>query len=195
MAQSNFGIELRASRNITINSGVVEGETIFFNSKIVVSKEENPITLSYSIGAYYRITKNHMFKLHFGWHQNGRIYDLVYQEEWQFYPYERWDRAYQYYEITPSYCYQINIGRLRLPIELGVRINKLIYRDDTFIHVKEYNYDLRMALGVSYALTDHFNVGINGLFANALEAYQDEKVTGTYKPRQFGLELSLMYDL
>ena len=195
-AQSNFGIELRGSRNITFNTGVIEGEFQDFNRMVTITKEGNPVTPTYSIGAYYKTSKNHIFKLHFGWHQNGRIYDLVHQIEGNKYFFEKMDIPYHYYQITPSYGYQIRIGSWRFPIELGINVNIRNDKYDVFfIKVKDYNYDLRFALGIAYALTDHLNIGINGLFSNAIGAYQIERITGTYMPRQFGVEMSLMHDL
>jgi hypothetical protein len=59
--------------------------------------------------------------------------------------------------------------------------------------VDDYNFDLRLSAGVQYRIIDNMIIGLNAVYNHALTEYQyDPWEDGTFKPRQFGLEFSVI---
>ena len=197
-AQSNWGIDLRTSRQATTNSGTITGRDFGFSGKHIVTSETDVISTSYSIGLYYKLKENHLIKLHFGSHENGRKIDLVdFNDSGSYLSYEDVELPYKYYQYTSSYEYRIIKGRLFFPIEVGLSVNKLRNRGDFFyIPVKDYNYDYRISGGIQYEIVNSVTIGLKAIYTSNLNKnYLIHKANGTYRPKQIGAEVSITYDL
>jgi len=194
-AQTKFALELRGSRSITFNrSAIIGGGQAF--QYISVDNEANSFTNSFSLGFLYLLNDRITLKLHVGRHQNGRIFDLTVSDDtFSFDEYLNVDLPYNYIQFVPSFSYLILQGKLSVPIELGVAMNKRIMEDEIFyIGVREHNFDLRMSAGIKYDVTPKVSVGSNVLIAKALRNYLDsEFFMGNFDPNQIGLELSVIH--
>lgn len=195
-AQGKFGIELRSGRYETYNSGRVLGYSYekFYGCKII--KEGNPTTTSYSFGLLYKLTKSLTTKLHIGKHQNGRILDLVFFDEFTYNMRNDEDWPFHYFQICPSFSYRFIDKNFGLPIEVGIAVNKALNeKDASCIFINEYNYDVRLSLGIDYQIMN-FKIGSNFIFSNSLKEYQREEIMqGQYTPYQLGMELSVGFYL
>ncbi|MCB9309946.1 MAG: outer membrane beta-barrel protein [Lewinellaceae bacterium] len=192
-AQGKFGIECKIGQNTTFNSSKIEGGG---NGYLIyeVTNENNPSTRSYSFGLMYALNPKFFFKLHVGRHQNGRILSLIQSDDaGGYWEYENADLPYKYLQFTPSMSYRFLDGPLKLPIEIGVSVNKLVNDDDIFfVEIKEYNVDVRMSGGLQYEL-NNFLFGANLTYSHALSNYLQKDVRGGYLPYQFGIEFSVGY--
>lgn len=193
VSQSSFGLEFRTSKNITFNSSAIEGIGLGFET-VNVTKEGNPVTLSYSVGLLYHFNQNHTFKIHFGRHRNGRIFDVtIFDDTLTSFMGEGVDIPYDYFQVVPSYAYSFSYGKFSLPLELGFALNKRINQYDIFYFVvSEYNFDLRLSGGVKYTM-NNFYLGGNMLFSKAIYNYDLENTTGHFDPFQFGVEVCVGY--
>lgn len=192
--QVSIGLEVRSSRNVTYNSSKIEGGGSGFGGYEVI-KEGNPTTSSYSIGITYSPNMSNTFKLHIGRHQNGRILDLSEHDDTFSLPsiFEKVDLPYTYLQITPSYAFNLQREKYKIPIELGFAINKIINEEDTFyIGINEYNYDLRISSGIHYKL-NNISIGSNVVFSKSVNNYASKFVDGEYLPNQIGIEVALGY--
>jgi hypothetical protein len=136
-----------------------------------------------------------VIKLGFGLHQQGREFDVRFYSDWGtdviFY-----DEIaqFQFLQVSPQYQYRINSGKFRLPVEIGLNINKTTRVPEIrFTSVDKLNLDLRLGTGVEYQFSDHLAVGLRAIYHHALTDYQDiDFEDGIYRPRQTGLEVSLI---
>ena len=195
-AQSDFGFELKWNTCLTKNSGLLLGGSWGLGG-YAINGEDDPITHGYSLGIVYNLNERNLVKLHFGKHQNGRILDLtVYDDVGSSYSYTAVDEPYNYFQIAPSYMYRILNNKVIIPVELGVNINMTINEKDIFfVDINKFNFDIEMSTGVDYVLFPDFIIGLHGVYTRYLNEYQDkETVSGSYKPVQFGLECSLLFE-
>ena len=194
--QSNFGLEIKAGRNITTNSGTILGSTPNL-SGYIIDKEQNISTNNYGIGVYYNKSNKHFFKLHFGRYQNGRLLDLSLIDDVSGpRPFQNIKATYSYFQICPSYAYAFRLGKVSIPIELGICINKRInVLDIKYVGISKYNFDMKLSYGATYNLAEDLNLGVNFVYFHALKDYQDKDlVRGVFNPRQYGLELVVAYN-
>lgn len=192
VAQSKFGIEIKGSIHQTENSGKVEGSLLFSHIK----NERRAINYSSSVGVSYEIKESHIVKLHFGWHQNGIMFDLRFIDDQSgVKPYYEINKPLNYYQLSPSYVYRIWNTKLIIPLEIGLNINKRTKDSDLLLPIRNINFDLRLGLGIHYHLSKQLIAGVNGIYVSNISNYEESYVIGTYRPKQIGLELSIQYEL
>ena len=196
-AQSAFGFEAKVGMFKTENSGEIMGGGQCC-SWYEITKEDDPITWSYSLGLIYKLNERNLLKLHFGRHQNGRILDAILYDDVFGGPdqvYTSIDQPYHYFQIAPSYSYRILNKKFIIPVEIGININKRVKEAWIFlVGIDEYNFDYEISSGVQYKILDRVLLGVHGVFTDNLSEYQHkETVWGTYEPLMFGIEFSVAY--
>ncbi|MGB4847104.1 MAG: hypothetical protein WBP41_04250 [Saprospiraceae bacterium] len=195
-AQSKFGIEFKLSRVKTENSGKLIGGGSCC-SFYTITREGDAMTSGFSIGGVYKLNERNLLKLHFGRHQNGRVIDLTdYDDTGSSNSYTGVNVLYRYFQIAPSYTYRIINKKFVIPVEIGVNINRSANNIDVFyVAVNGYNFDYKIGTGLQYRFIPHFLIGLNGIYTGNINEYQDKYFEwGTFKPKQFGMEVSVLYE-
>lgn len=202
LAQSKFGVELKGSRYISSNTGDISqkiGRHVEAYLDDIISNERNATRKSYSIGIFCRFYERHCIKIHIGKHQNSTIFDVSISQGWPGLrkEYKNVDIPIEYYQLSPSYTYRIINKKLIIPLEIGLNINKIDIESTHFVfeNVKEYNYDIKIAVGLHYKLFDKMSIGLNGEYIRGLVAYISYYGINVFTPQQIGLELSIQYEL
>jgi opacity protein-like surface antigen len=190
VAQPNLGIELSYTRFETSNAGMLLGSTW------VTSNERDLKTGSIGMGVFYKITERHLVRLGFSAHKQGRMVDVRYYDHGDlsrvFLNVE--SRIY-FAQFSPGYVHRLRFGNRIVPAGIGLKNNKRIRAVDInqFTMVDDYNFDLRLSAGVQYRVIDNMIIGLNAVYNHALtESQYDPWEDGTYRPRQFGLEFSVI---
>jgi hypothetical protein len=163
---------------------------------VVIEKEYNVVTYSYGLGLSYFINAINLIKLSISRHQNGRLFDLtVYSDNLSSDSIEKSGVPFYYIQYCPSFTHRIMKNKFILPIEVGFNINKRIKEEELFyVVVKEHNYDVFFSTGLQYPILNDLLLGVNAKFNFALNNYLDPRFyIGSYKPIQFGLQVSIMY--
>ena len=194
-AQSRWGIEFKASRFNTSNCGQLMGTTDGYYRII----EENDRTgNSYSIGINYRLNERSILKFHQGLHQNGSLVTLKICSDLlgDCNTYSDFIIVYHYFQLASSYTYRLLNKRFIIPIEVGININIETQKYKQFYQgIKTFNYDYEVSTGIDYRLFPKLIAGLHGLFTRNISEYQDPMVEiGTFKPKQLGVEFSMMYE-
>ena len=194
VGQSRFGIEFKISKFKTQNTG----HLISIPPYTEITKEEDAISYGFSGGVVYKFDERNLIKLHFGRHHNGSIFTVVNFSDviGSYETYYRIDKPYSYFQIAPSYAYRILNKKLVIPAEVGLNINKQIKEWNAAVGgVDEYNFDFELTTGIHYRIIDKFLVGIQGIYTKSIGEYQKWYVYGNFKPQQFGVEFSAIYEL
>ena len=166
----------------------------------MISNEDNLITSGYSFGLVYRLNERNILKMHFGRHHNGHVIDLDYYDDEFGGPDESFNAVgvpYNYFQIAPSYAYRILNKKIIIPVEIGINFNQRIKEKDIFwVGINEINFDYEIGTGLEYRILQHFLAGIHGIYTGYLDEYQDKHSEwGTFKPQQYGIELSVQYEI
>lgn len=191
--QSQFGIEIKLSHLKTENYGHITGGHTWY----IVTNEDDPHTISMSIGSVYKLNDKHLVKLHIGRHRNGRILSLIQYSDvfGDHNEYSMVNIPYTYIQLAPSYSYRLIAGKIVFPFELGFHLNKRINEGNIFfVAINKYNYDVFISAGIHYRFIPHLEFGLNGKYVRNLNEYQNKHlVWGTFAPIQYGIELSCQY--
>jgi len=107
--------------------------------------------------------------------------------------YENINRPYKFIQITPPISFNIINQKIKVPLELGLSINRRTNLEDIFfVFINKYNFDLRLSTGVQYDF-GKLNLGMNIIYSRSINEYQAIYEFGKYKPYQLGLELAIGY--
>lgn len=194
-SQNQWGFEIRTSHIVTHNGSKLNSGSTGL-SAYTITKEENTNTTSFSFGALHRLNTRTTLRLHIGKHQSGRMLDLTTRDDvGTTQVYENFKNTYNLVQLTPSVSYNIINQKIKVPLEVGVSINRrMTTRGGAFVYIKNYNFDFRASSGVQFT-TDKFHFGINAVYSRAISEYQTKAVQGKYLPYQHGLELVIGYTL
>jgi len=104
------------------------------------------------------------------------------------------NKPFNYIQFVPSFSYNIIDGKISVPIEIGVGINKMIRIQDNFgLVINQLNYDYRVSTGINCSLNG-FILGGNFVLSKAIRSYELRKyTTGSFNPYQYGAEVSVAY--
>ncbi len=195
--QPQIGVEVSYSRFKTYNTAELIGSGGL--SSYIVDREGDALSNTFTLSFLYKITDRHIVKLAFGRHQNGRVLDVSLYDDTQgiYAQWEGVDRPYNYFQISPRYTYRLIFGNLIVPLELGFNINKRInVYDIAYVMINKFNYDLRLSTGIQYRFIQNMVAGISAVYHHGLNEYQyDPWENGIFKPRQIGIEFSIVAEI
>jgi hypothetical protein len=195
-SQSRFGLEVKAGRTTTFNSGEMMGGgygLVWYT----ISSEQDLTANNQSIGMTYRLNERNLLKLHLGRHQNGRVITAMLCDDSGFcQSFTNANAVYHYIQLAPSYAFRILNKRIIIPLEAGININMRVKEAYILlVGINEFNFDYEFSTGLDYKLEPNFLIGLHGIYTSNINEYQDKmSVYGTYKPKQLGFEFSINYE-